>query len=87
MIKYFLKLLFFCIFIYFYFCIFKSGFTEGVHSLEPPLSLRHSAPQNESNLGLSAVINYQNALDGFLPLYKIVQELSPQHVPAIAQGA
>ena len=59
---------------------------NGIQSSEPPLSLRHSTLQNESNLGLTAATNYHEALDGFLPLFHLVLDLSPQFVSVIAQG-
>lgn len=62
------------------------GYSEGSESAEPALCLRHSSQQNDSNAGLSAVRNYHRALEGFLPLYALVFELSPTYVPMVSQG-
>ena len=65
---------------------FTSGFYSGTQSTEPPLSLKHSLQQNENNLGLSAVTNYHNAVQGFIPLYTLVLGLSPGFQETVAQG-
>lgn len=62
------------------------GYSEGSESAEPALCLRHSSQQNDSNAGLSAVRNYHRALEGFLPLYVLVFDLSPTYVPMVSQG-